>query len=98
MTCGYQHVACWELNGSHLTCKNFIHIENENADDKKEEEDKEQEEEKEFKLPNFKEKEDKVKPNEEEKFVFMCMDYLNHRMGNAIEGDVYIGSNKGTIS
>ena len=40
MTCGYQHVAEWSLKGNHLTCNNFIHIENENADEQNVEENK----------------------------------------------------------
>lgn len=44
-------------------------------------------------------KEASKKPKkDEEKLVFTCMDYINHRMGNAIESDIYIGSNKGSIS
>jgi hypothetical protein len=38
------------------------------------------------------------KKDDKEKIVFTCMDFICHRMGNAIESDVYIGSNKGTIS
>jgi hypothetical protein len=38
MTCGYQHIAQWSLNGKHLTCNNFIHVDNEHADLDKEDE------------------------------------------------------------
>ena len=87
MTCGYQHIALWNINGNHLTCSNFIHVESEKSEDEK---DIDQEEE--IKTNT------KSKQKPEDNIVFMCMDYINHRMGNSVESDVYIGSNKGTIS
>lgn len=38
MTCGYQHIAEWTLTGNHLTCNNFIHVDNENTDEEVKEE------------------------------------------------------------
>jgi len=37
MTCGYQHIAQWTLEGNHLSCSNFIHVDSEYAEEEQKE-------------------------------------------------------------
>ena len=84
VTCGYEHMAVWKLQGTHLSCTSFQHFYSSKLA---------RQEQREFDL-NEEHKEEKVTV----KSVLMSIDFLSYRLGHSIQSDALFGSSQGEIS
>ena len=85
VTCGYEHMAVWKLNGTHLSCTNFQHFYSSKLVRHEQRQAHAQEEQKE---------EARVLA----KSVLMAIDFLSYRLGHSIQSDALFGSSQGEIT
>ena len=85
VTCGYEHMAVWKLNGTHLSCTNFQHFYSSKLVRQEQRQADDQEEQKEG-------------PRVLAKSVLIAVDFLSYRLGHSIQSDALFGSSQGEIT
>jgi WD40 repeat protein len=83
ITCGYQHLAEWQLNGAHLSCVKFTNVYGAPGGGAPRE------------LLDEKNLDD---PRNKQKCILLCMDFISYRLGHSVQSDIVFGNNLGDIS
>lgn len=81
-TCGYQHLAEWGLNGTHLACVKYTNVYGVPGGGKLDE------------LGKNPSNEGKTS----QKCILLCMDFISYRLGHSVQSDIIFGNNLGDIS
>lgn len=81
-TCGYQHLAEWSLNGTHLACVKYTNVYGVPGGGKLDE------------LRKNPGNEAKTS----QKCILLCMDFISYRLGHSVQSDIIFGNNLGDIS
>lgn len=85
ITCGYQHLCEWRIQGTHLTVSKFVNVHgNPGATPESEKQA--------FDLMG-----DQAKIKDQ-KCILLCLDFISYRLGHSVQSDVIFGNNFGDIS